>query len=351
MPKSKSARSSPSASPSAASAEKLKVAIIGTGGISGTHAKSVKACADLDMVGSCDIISEKAEKAAADRGGRAYTNAEEMLDKEKPDLVLLCTPQMARLDPIRFCAERRVPIFIEKPPADTLDRAHEIEAILKKHPVIHSVGFMCRYLKIVERALRLIKDHKLIMMRQYYFCPMALPEDFKRIPRFYYKKELSGGLVVDQAIHFLDLVRYVTASEAAEIQAFGNNLQHPKEPEFSSDETVTINLRMKNQVVVSHTHTWAYPKWQSEVELIAVGAHLRINLFAGSFKGEVDGVQVEYSKEDNGYLTELQAIVQAAREKSMAPIRSDFPDAVKSFAVTLAINRSLESGERLVPES
>ena len=272
-----------------------------------------------------------------------------MLDTEKPDLVMLCTPQMVRLDPIRLCAERNIPIFIEKPPADTMERALEIEGILKKHPIIHSIGFMSRYLKIVERALRLLKGHKLIMMRQYYFCPMGLPESFKTTSRFFYKKELSGGLVVDQAIHFLDLVRYVTGSEVAEVHGFGNNLQHPKEPEFTSDETVTLNLRMKNQVVVSHSHTWAYPKWQNEVELIAVGAHLRLSVFTGSFKGEVDGIQVEYKEEDNGYLSELKAIVQAIREKSMAPIRSDYTDAIKTFAVALALNRSLETGERVVP--
>ena len=337
-------------SQSVASPKKLKVAIIGTGGISNTHANSVKACPDLEMVGSCDIVAEKAEKAAAERGGRAYTNTEQMLEAEKPDLVMLCTPQMARLDPIRLCAKRRIPILIEKPPADTMERARKIEAVLKKHPVIHSVGFMSRYLKTVECALRLLKGRKLIMMRQYYFCPMTLDANFARLPRFFYKKELSGGLVVDQAIHFLDLVRYVTGSEVAEVQGFGNNLQRPKGPEFTSDETVTLNLRMKNGVVVSHCHTWAYPKWLNEVELIAVGAHLRLSPFNGTFKGEVDGVQVEYKEEgDNGYLGELKAIVEAIRKRSMTPIRSTYADAVKSFAVALALNRSLETGQRVVP--
>jgi len=329
--------------------EKLKVAIIGTGGISNTHAKSIKTCPDLEMVGSCDIVAEKAKKAVVERGGRAYTDAEKMLDAEKPDLVMLCTPQMVRLDPIRLCAERRIPIFIEKPPADTMERAHKIETVLKKHPVIHSVGFMSRYLKVVERALKFLKGRKLIMMRQYYFCPMALDADFARLPRFFFKKELSGGLVVDQAIHFLDLVRYVTGSEVAEVQGFGNNLQRPKGTEFTSDETVTLNLRMKNGVVVSHCHTWAYPKWENEVELIAVGAHLRLSPFQGAFKGEVDGVQVEYKVEDNGYLSELKAIVEAIRKRSMTPIRSTYADAVKTFAVALALNRSLETGKRVVP--
>lgn len=328
---------------------KLKVAIIGTGSISGMHASSVKALTDLEMVGSCDIVLEKAEKAAADRGGRAYCDAGKMLDVEKPDLVLLCTPQMARLDPIRLCAERKIPIFIEKPPADTIERAREISAILKTHPVIHSVGFMFRYLELVQRARQLLKGRKLLMLRQFYYCPISLPGNYEKWPRFFFKKELSGGLVVDQAIHFLDLVRYLTGSEVAEVQGFANNLQHPKHAEFTSDETVSLNLRLKNGVVVSHTHTWAYSRWRGEIDLIAVGAHLQLDLFGKKLRGEIDGMQIEFGPEDNGYLTEVREFVRAIHEQSMTPIRSTYSDAVKSFAVTLALNQSLETGDRVAP--
>ena len=51
-------------------------------------------------------------------------------------------------------------------------------------------------------------------------------------------------------------------------------------------------------------------------------------------KGEVDGVQAEYKQEENGYLTELKAVVQAIHE-SMALIRSNHADSVKTFAVLL----------------
>lgn len=337
MPKSKASASAP---------PKLKVAIIGTGGISGTHAKSVKAL-DLEMVGSCDIVAEKAEKAASERGGRPYTDAATMLDVEKPDVVMLCTPQMVRLDPIRLCAERGIPIFIEKPPADTLARAREIEAILKKHPVIHSVGFVFRYLRMVERALDLLKGRPILMIRNYYFCPMSLPAEHARFAKFYFQKELSGGLVGDQAIHCLDLMRHLTGSEVVEVQGFGNNLQHPKGDYFTSEETVAINLRTRGGTVISHVHSWAYPSWKCECEILAVGAHLKLDLFGQKLTGEVDELKVEFHVEDNGYQNELKVLLQAILEKSMKPVRSTYADAVKTFEMVLAINQSLETGERL----
>lgn len=339
---SKSKSPAPASTPS-----RLKVAIIGIGGISGTHFKSIQALPELEMVGSCDIVAEKAQKAAAERGGRAYTSSEKMMDVEKPDLVMLCTPQMVRLDPIRLCAERRIPIFIEKPPADTLERAKKIEGILKKHPTLHLVGFVFRYLVMVDRAMQLLKGRKILMLRQYYFCPMSLEPGHEKFARFYFQKEVSGGLVGDQAIHCLDLVRYITQSEVAEVQGFGNNIQHPKRGYFTSEETVSLNLRMTNQVVVSHVHSWAHPQWKCEMEILAVGAHLKLDLFNNKFEGDVDGMKVSFAQEDNGYLNELKALLQAIRAQSMKPVRSSYSDSVKTFATVLALNKSLETGERI----
>lgn len=327
--------------------EPLKVALIGAGNIARSHAESVRACPDARLAAVCDVARDKAESLAAPSGGAAYVNAEEMLDRERPQIVLLCTPQMVRLDPIRLCAERGIALFIEKPPADTLERARAIEAVLRQHPVIHSVGFVLRYLDLVAHACELLAGRQILLIRQFYYCRMSLPEAFGKHSAFYYRQELSGGAIVDQAIHLLDLDRYVAQSEVTEVQAFANNLQRPKSAEFTADETMVVNLRLANRVVVSHVHTWAHPGWEYHMEIIATGAHLHLDFKHSRLHGEVDGAPFERATNETWYRAEFEALARAVRANCLTPIRSTYPDAVKSFAVALAINRSLETGERV----
>ena len=75
---------------------KLKVAIIGCGGIAnGKHMPSLAQVPEVEMVAFCDIVVERAEKAAKKfgiEGARVYADYTELLKKEELDVVHVCTP-------------------------------------------------------------------------------------------------------------------------------------------------------------------------------------------------------------------------------------------------------------------
>ncbi len=70
----------------------MRSAIVGCGGIAQVHAKVLDALPEAALCGFADIKKERADRMAEQYGGRAYENLEEMLEKEQPEVLHICTP-------------------------------------------------------------------------------------------------------------------------------------------------------------------------------------------------------------------------------------------------------------------
>jgi len=320
---------------------KTRIGVIGTGGISGVHLNNLSKLKRVELVGVCDIAPGKAEAVARERGGRPYLQFEEMLDKEKPELVLLLTPQTVRHDPIEACAERGIPMFIEKPPAKNMAEARKCSAVVRQHKLLNSIGFVLRYKQVVTRARELLKGRRIHIIRMRYYAPMIL--QYEKYSPFYFLNEVSGGMLVDQALHFIDLARYIVGAEIDEIHGVGSNLARPKSKEITTPENVVLNLRFTDGTVGTHTHTWAFENWLGEIEVVSPRARLLLDVFNGKLTGTLDGMNIEYNQNDDAYVTELEVLLDAIRTGDRSGVLSDYDDAVKTLGVCVAGNRSIET--------
>ncbi|MSR64811.1 MAG: Gfo/Idh/MocA family oxidoreductase [Verrucomicrobiae bacterium] len=321
--------------------KKIKVGVIGTGGISSAHLANVARITGLELVGVCDIAPGKAEAVAKQRGGRPYTNFVEMLDKEKPEMVLLLTPQAVRYDPIKACAERAIPMFIEKPPAKNMEEARRTAAVIRQYNLLHSIGFVLRYKAVVTRARELLKGRRVHLSRSRYYAPMIL--QYEKFPPFYFVNEISGGVLVDQALHPIDLARFIVGSEIEEVYGIGSNLFRPKSEKITTAENLALNLRFANGTIGSHTHTWAYESWMCELEFVSPNARLLVDVFGGKLTGTIEGMSIEYNNNDDGYLAEMEVLADAIRTGDRSKILSTYDDAVKTLGVCVAGNRSIDN--------
>jgi len=267
-----------------------------------------------------------------------------MLDAVEPDAVFTFTPQMVREEPLSACARRRLPVMCEKPPARDLETARRITKIINDAGIINSVAFLFRYMKIVERAKKLIARRKIAAMRLIYTCPMMYPES--RGKGFFYRKDQSGGLILDQAVHLLDLTRFLLDDEIGEVHAMGANIMQPKTLDITTEETVIMNMRSAGGVPVSYLHTWARRDWAGEVQIFAEDLVLDLDMFNRRLTGVLDGMSVTYAPEDGpmGMDTEDRVFLEAARSGDGSQIRSTYEDSVKTLALALAVDRSVESG-------
>ena len=89
----------------------MKTAIIGMGVISKVH-RSVLSEQNKNIVAVCDV---KAEKASDLPNVPFYTDYKEMLEKEKPDVVHICTPHYLHAEMVIYALEHNINVLCEKP--------------------------------------------------------------------------------------------------------------------------------------------------------------------------------------------------------------------------------------------
>ena len=324
-----------------------RIGVIGTGGIAGVHMDNLKTIEGVEIACLCDI-SEKALAARQELfGGKGYTDFHEMLEKEQLDGVLLCTPPAVRFEPVAACVRKGVPVFIEKPPAVTLEEGERIRQLLERHDHPHFVGFVFRWTTFLEPVVRVLKDHPVFGIQSHYFADMMFPEARARCAKVYYDKALSGGMVGDQALHIIDLIRYLTGAEARTVSAFGNNLLCPKGPEITTEETVVLQMQLANEVVINHLHTWAFPRWEIVMQIFGQGFDFTLNLGENHVTGHVEGEEIEVRQEAQLHRPLMEAFVEFTRTRDQSLVKSDYADALKTLALTQAVDKSVVTGEMI----
>lgn len=324
----------------------LSLGIVGTGGIAKAHRKNLQALGGNKVVAVCDMNDANRNEAAQALNARPYADFKEMFKKERNlDAILLCTPPTVRKDVIAVACRKKIPVFCEKPPARTDAEAARIVKIIEKSGNIVSVGFMYRYLPAVDRMKALLAGQKLNLVQSTFLCNPALA---RTIPGWFFIKEKSGGHVVDQAIHVMDLIRFI-AGDIREVYALGNNVICPKADDFTIEDSSSTDLRFANGASGSHVHSWAYKKFIGEVTL--TGAEFRLTLTLNdSIKGWIGDQTIDEklppppAGSDIRYW-EMEVFLNAVRTRDTSKIRSPYADAAKTLATVNAMNKSMDKGK------
>ena len=323
----------------------LRIGVIGTGGIAAVHLKNLRGHEGAEIAALCDVSEERLRSAQTEFGGEAYTDFEKMLAREMLDGVVLSTPTTVRKEPIEACAARGIPIFIEKPPATSVEAGRAIEKILLDSGLPHFVGFVFRWATFVETVLEKIRGRKIYAIQSHYFCDAMFPESASRLPAALYDKKKSGGIIGDQGIHILDLVRYLTGSEARSVSAIANNVYRPKDHVVTSEETVALQMEMGDGSLATHLHSWAYPKWEVGLFVFGEGFDARFQLLDRVADYKIDGRVFHLDQVEQLHCPEMKAFLELIRIGDRSLVRSDYSDALKTLELVEAVDRALESGE------
>ncbi len=129
-------------------------AVIGSGFMGGVLARVSSELPYARCVGAADIDLTRAEKLASDFGGKAYQNFEELLDREKPEAVIIATPEPSHLAPVVAAAQHGCQVFLEKPISTSLEDADCMIQACKAAKVKLMVGYILRF----EISYALIKS-------------------------------------------------------------------------------------------------------------------------------------------------------------------------------------------------
>ena len=188
--------------------EKVRIGIIGCGGIAnGKHLPALKKVKEAELVAFCDIIEERAVKAAKEygvEGAAVYTDYKELLKDETIDAVHVLTPNRSHsfisIDAMR--ADKHV--MCEKPMAKTYAEAKEMVKVAKETGKILTIGYQNRYRPDSQYLKRACENGEL---GEIYFAK-AHAIRRRAVPTwgvFLNEYEQGGGPLIDIGTHALDL--------------------------------------------------------------------------------------------------------------------------------------------------
>lgn len=244
---------------------KVRVGIIGCGNIFPMHALSVKNIPNCEIVAVCDIKEDRAIKAAEEMNCKYYTSYEEMIDEENLSVVHICTPHYLHAPMSVYASKKGVNVLTEKPMSIKLSDAEEMVKVAKENNTTLGVIFQNRYNagsilikeKLEDGTLGKIKGGKLSVTwdrsDEYYSR-----SDWKGT----WDKE-GGGVIIDQAIHTIDLMNWFVNDEIDYVEANISNRAHEQ---IEVEDCAEGVIKYKNGVVAGF-HTINYYTYDSAVEI------------------------------------------------------------------------------------
>ncbi|MEX0324623.1 MAG: Gfo/Idh/MocA family protein [Puniceicoccaceae bacterium] len=234
----------------------LQVGIIGAGHIFwNSHKMNLARMEGVEVAAVCDPSEASQARAVEELGARAYSDIGSMVAAESGlDALLNFSPPFVRKQAIEAAIQLDIPIFVEKPAAGTVREAKEILEILESSPVPVSVGFMWRYMPAANRCLELLDGRKVTHTYSEFFCP-AITE--WGIADWFFKKEISGGPIVDQAIHLFDLLRYLVG-DVESVMSFDANVVRAKDEACTIEDSSSTILKFSSGVAGAHNHFWGH---------------------------------------------------------------------------------------------
>jgi len=200
----------------------LKVAILGTGDVSGEHIKAFQQNPHTEVVAILSRELARAEAKAQEHGlqrCRSYTDLREMLKNEAIHIVAICTPHHLHVEQGIACAESGRHILVEKPVALDLQGLHALAAAVRKANVKSLAGFVVRWNPLVEIIKAILAQNTI---GELFYAETDYLHGLGRSYSGYQwvsKKAYGGSSILTGGCHAVDALRWFVGKEAAEVTA------------------------------------------------------------------------------------------------------------------------------------
>lgn len=369
-------------------AEKLRIGIIGTGGIAHSHMNAylrrMEKYSDIEITALCDIVPGKAEAFAKEfglSGIRFYESHEEMLSRENLDGVSVCTYNRQHAAPTICALEHGVNVILEKPFAVTLEECADMMRAERASGKILTLGFQPRFDPNMQQIKKIVESGEL---GQVYYIQTGggrrrgIPANDTKTT--FIEDETAGvGALGDIGCYSLDMVLnavgYPTPLTVSGFKNafFGTDPETYrytcKDPEyvaskFSVDDFAGALIRLEGGIVLDFRISWALNiDTPGDTLILGTKAGLRIpstNCWNGSVGGPMtiyrecagQSVQMQIpilkSKPEDGDIWDRKvgSFITAVREGGTAPVPSS--QIIKNQAIidgimrSSAINREVE---------
>jgi predicted dehydrogenase len=208
----------------------MRIAVVGAGQFGRRHIETIKHEPQCELAAVVDPLYE---------GEKAFSDYREMLERAKPQGVIIATPNALHVPVGLACVERGVPILVEKPIADTLAASDALVSAAERLRVPLLVGHHRRHNPILEKAREVVQGGgigRLTAVAALWL--LQKPADYFDVA---WRRQAGGGALLINAIHDIDDLRFV-CGEIDEVRAFTSNAVRG----FDVEDTAAVALRFAN---------------------------------------------------------------------------------------------------------
>src|SRR5215213_1662392 len=324
----------------------LRTAILGCGGFAHRHARTLQLLKDdFAMAAFCNRTVEKAEvfsEKYTDGQAPVFSNYRQMFDQVPLDVVVICLPPYAHSDEVDIAAKLGVHVFIEKPIALSSEQGWRMVDAAENAGIVTQVGFMFRFGEAIEHLKGMLDSGQagqVGLMSARYFCNSLHSP-------WWLKQELSGGQLVEQVIHMVDLMRFLMG-EASTAYSRQQNIFHREVADYTvEDVSATIFGFPQGAMGVIYATNGAIPeRWINDYRVVSRNLTVEFtdaNHATFHHTSAPDRPPEVIASERDVYLAEMQDFLTAIR--SGRPTRTPLREGAKSLDLALAATQSAQIG-------
>jgi len=310
----------------------LRVGVIGVGVMGSNHARVFAGLPGTELAGVADPDRKQAEFVARTLGCAAVPTVEQLLELGV-DAVTIAAPTHLHHDIALTCIARGIHVMVEKPIASSVEEGRDIIAAARRQGVTLMVGHVERFNPAVEAIKEAIRNEDILSIAITRVGPFP--------PRM-----SNVGVVIDLAVHDIDLIRWFTDSEIVEVQ-----------PQLSSavaerEDIALLQFRTASGVLAHINTNWLTPFKARNVTVATRGKYVTGDLLTRQVT-ECFGFQPDgsYSMRHlsvghaEPLRSELLAFLRAVRSGAAAAVTGE--EGVASLEIA---TRCLESRAPALPE-
>ena len=322
----------------------MQFALFGAGRIGWVHAQNIANHPDAKLSHVYDVDGSASRRMVAALGGKVAETPEEIWAADAVDAVLIASSTNTHIDLLRGAMRAGKAVYCEKPIDIDLAkvRTFAVEARDAVAPIF--VGFRRRFLPELQAIRQRILGGDIGPVE----VVLMMARDFQPPPLAYVK--VSGGFVRDKAIHYLDLLCWLTGEAPVEAHATGACLVDPEIGQVGDVDTVMITLKMPSGALCQITNG----------RRSAFGVHERVEVYGalGLLQWDPDqagqiahaagaGVTLSGTAPETTYLRQetfaaaLDAFIRGV--KSGEPVAPSLADGLRAQIIADAATESLAS--------
>lgn len=305
----------------------MKIVQIGTGGWGKNHTRVLSQLGVLSAI--CEIDPQRRKEIGEKYSVNQYDSVESLLESEKFDAALICTPTSTHYKIASTLIERKKHVFVEKPLTYKSEDGEHLYELAKKHNVILTCGYIERFNPVVRSVKEFVTTKKygeLVMLE--FHRENRMPVHIKDV-----------GIIYDTSVHDIDTAMWLFDKTPEVVFARSGKIRHEHE------DFATIMLGFNDNRVAIISSNWITPTRVRTFNAVCTDAIISSDFITQEIKIEKDqDTEIPRNEKKEPLLLEIQHFLDAIAGKSELIVKPEH-----AVNVTKIAEAALLSSQKGVP--